>query len=502
MPVPDTAPEPAAGCLTGAEVLALLAGDLSPDRRRRAAEHLAACAACRQEVADRRDFDDLRQAFQALGVPPLPPVVDKFVLLSFIGQGGQGAVWLARHEPLDQLRALKVLRRDRFHPAALAGLCAEARLMARLKPHANRVQVFDLIEQPDDVVLVLGYVEGGPLSRLAPLPWERAVRHVADAALGLVEVHAAGLLHRDVKPANLFWDCERDQVLLGDFGLAAFADRQESRGWTLGYAAPEALEGAATVQSDVFGLAASLYHLLAGRPPFPAVDHESGLAAVRAGLPAPAPELAHIPRAVEEVIRAGLEPDPARRPGLDEFRARLRGVHTRELAEELRRLAERSPCTTHLRVSLAAASPREKQFAPLVPGSAAEGGVCRVHPGELLRIEATADADGYLTILNFGASGELDVLLPNPQVPDNALAKDKPQRLTVQMTPPGPDHAAVIWTRSPNRLTAAEWRDRIAGGRIAAAERGMEFLLHESAVERPEDWTAVVVTVAQQGAGD
>jgi hypothetical protein len=144
----------------------------------------------------------------------------------------------------------------------------------------------------------------------------------------------------------------------------------------------------------------------------------------------------------------------------------------------------------------------DKPFEPLASFSSADrGGVISVNPGSLLRLVASADADGYLTILNFGSSGELDLLLPHPGVSNNELKKHESQRVTVRMTPPGPDHAAVIWTREPNTLSAEQWRDRIAAGRITGRERGMEFLLHESAVERPEDWTAVVVTVSQREAG-
>jgi serine/threonine protein kinase len=490
--------EPGGGCLGRAEIQALVAGTLSPEDRYRVEEHLEGCERCREEVEDQRDFANIRIEFQGAVAPTLsPPEVPNYEVESLIGLGGQGAVWLARHQKLPRRVALKVLRRDRFGPEGLAALCEEGRRMALLKgSHPNRVEVFDLAEQERDVVLVLAYVEDGPLSRLAPLPWEKAVRYIAAAADGLEEVHAAGLLHRDIKPGNLFWDRQRDTALLGDFGLAAEAGQPQRLGWTLGYAAPEALEGRATARSDIFSLAASLYHLLTGRPPFPAADRAASLAQVRAGLPSPAPELSPFPPAIQDVIRAGLEPDPERRPGLDEFRARLRRVHVQELAEELRRLAQRSSCPAHLRVSLATASERDKQFATLTSEPGQEG-VCRVNTGDLLRIEATADADGYLTVLHFGAAGELAVLLPNPLAADNALKKDQPQRLTVQMTPPGPDRAAVIWTRMPNRLSAEAWRDRIAAGRITDAERGMEFLLHESAIESPEDWTAVVVTVSQ-----
>jgi hypothetical protein len=126
--------------------------------------------------------------------------------------------------------------------------------------------------------------------------------------------------------------------------------------------------------------------------------------------------------------------------------------------------------------------------------------VARVHPGEVLRLEVTADADGHLTILNFSDTGEPEVLVPGPLAQDDSLRMGQTQRLTVRMTPPGPDRLALIWTPRPNRLSPRQWCERIAAGRLSGSERGVEFLLHESDVTL-DDWTAVVLTVEQQETG-
>jgi hypothetical protein len=150
-------------------------------------------------VTEQRGFEAVRRAFAAD-----PPLVENHVLHRRLGRGGCGMVRLAHHAGLDQWRALKVLRAaDRYSPAALEALRREARIMAQLKPHRNRVQVYDLLETAGMPVLVMDYVAGGSLGKLAPLPWEQAVRYVADAAEGWSEVHALGLRHGDSKPSNL-----------------------------------------------------------------------------------------------------------------------------------------------------------------------------------------------------------------------------------------------------------------------------------------------------------
>src|SRR5262249_2984976 len=152
------------------------------------------------------------------------------------GGGGCGRVWLARHMSLPRRRALKVLRPDRFTSAALAALREEARTLDALRPHRNRVRVHDLVETNGGLGLVMDYLAGGPLSARAPLPWEAAVRYVADACDGLADLHAGGLVHGDIKPANLLWDEENDIAVLADFGLATHCHRGPA-GWTPGFAA-------------------------------------------------------------------------------------------------------------------------------------------------------------------------------------------------------------------------------------------------------------------------
>jgi tRNA A-37 threonylcarbamoyl transferase component Bud32 len=439
-----------------------------------------------------------------------PPRLPGFEFHALLGRGGHGEVWLATDVHLRQPRAIKLLRRERYSAVNLERLKDEAGKMARLPKHRNYVQVHGLIPADGNWFLVMEYVSGGPLSDRtipdSPLPWQLAARYVADVAEGLAEVHAHGILHRDVKPANILWDSQRDEALLADFGIAAYADQALGIAGTVGYLAPELLTARASAGSDVFALAATLYHLLAGEAPFDTSSLMISLYQARVGVRPPLPAGAALPRAMEEVIAAGLAPDPDERIDLATFTARLRGAHLQALADRLLELSRRSAARVGLRVAVLTAGEADLRFRPVPCEAPAEGEAPRavVRTGDLLRLEATAEADGYLTILNLGSSGELKVLFPNPLARDNRIGAGQTQRLTVKLAPPpGTDRAALIWTRRPTTLTPADWRARLEAGQPASAPprasiRGMDFVLQE-ALELPDDaWAAFVVTVTHR----
>jgi serine/threonine protein kinase len=502
------------------------------ERRRRGEEVTLeqVCADCperREEI--RRALEELEGVeafFGAVTAPDAPailrgadppPRLKHFTFHRRLGKGASGEVWLATDENLHTERAVKLLPRGLFTQRDIDRIVKEARLMARLPPHRHRVQVHYLYPGLTNHFLIMDYVEGGALSQQTsperPLAWERAVRYVTDVADGLADLHARGILHRDIKPANILWDRRRDEALLADLGIAAQVERARGISGTAGYIAPELDGGEASVKSDVFSLAATLFCLVTGRPPFENRDMLVGLAQARAGLSRPVAALAHLPRAIEEAILAGLEPDPEARADLATFTARLRGAHLQTLADRLLEMACRTRCPVQLRVSVSSANEKDLVFRPvscmaqvcepsrnmeLVPQPAPE---VSVRTGDLVRFDVTADADGYLTVLNLSSSGELKVLLPSPRARDNRLQAGRGQRLTVTLTPPaGTDRAAFIWTRSPNTLTPAEWREQIEAGQAAAlpatrATRGMDVVLHEAEEQAGDQWTAAVVAL-------
>lgn len=135
----------------------------------------------------------------------------------------------------------------------------------------------------------------------------------------LTAVHDRNLRHGDVTPWNILYDPEQDAVVLADFGLSL----RVGRAGTPGYVAPEVVEGPVGPAADVFGLAATLYHLLTGKAPFPTGSLAASAAAVSRGMP---PVTVDAPPEVLAILEAAPEADPSRRIGLVAFRNRLRAA--------------------------------------------------------------------------------------------------------------------------------------------------------------------------------
>jgi hypothetical protein len=221
-------------------------------------------------------------------VPALPRPGDRlagFRIERELGHGTTGVVFLARQEGLDRRVALKVVGRPLADDAAFRErFRREARAVAGLD-HPNVVQVLQSGEDDGHLWLAMRYVDGPDLRvllrRTGRLDPEQAVAVVEQIAAALDAAHAAGLVHRDVKPSNVLIEDGpgRDlHVELADFGLARAPGAQDPDG-TPGYAAPEQLGGAeAGPAADVFGLGCVLYELLTGvAPPPPVAADEPGV---------------------------------------------------------------------------------------------------------------------------------------------------------------------------------------------------------------------------------
>ena len=198
-----------------------------------------------------------------------------------------GAVWLAHDQVLGRAVALKrvgLMPGTQSTGPDLNRAEREAKLAARLN-HPHVVAVFDLVTQGDEQWLVMEYVEGvtlaGLVQRDGPLSPDRAAPLIRQAAEALTAAHGAGIVHRDVKPSNIMVTPQQ-QVKLADFGIArAEADATLTvTGLVTGspaYLAPEVASGAtATEASDVWSLGATLFHALAGRPPYQVGDNVMG----------------------------------------------------------------------------------------------------------------------------------------------------------------------------------------------------------------------------------
>lgn len=245
----------------------------------------------------------------------------RYALTSRIAGGGMGEVWRADDRVLERAVAVKLLRADLTDdPQFLARFRIEARNAAKLS-HGNIAQVHDYGEDNGTAYLVLELVEGIPLSRLiaesAPLPEPDAVHLLVQAATALHAAHTKGIVHRDVKPANVVVDDE-STAKLTDFGIARALDAASFTrvGEVMGtpqYIAPEAAIGKeATPESDIYSLAVVGYELLVGRLPYSA-DTAIGYAMAHVTQPVPTlPD--HVSPALRVAIMSALAKDPAERP--------------------------------------------------------------------------------------------------------------------------------------------------------------------------------------------
>jgi serine/threonine protein kinase len=246
-----------------------------------------------------------------------------FAIERTLGHGGMGIVYLARQVRLDRLVALKVIRPelaqdDHFR----ARFQSESRTAASI--HDPRVvTVFGAGERDGLLYVAMQYVPGRDLGRVisarGPVPADEAAQLIAQVADGLDAVHAAGLVHRDVKPANVlvgeadvFGD--PDQAYLTDFGLAKIAASTSgltATGEVIGtidYMAPEQIEaGGVDARTDVYALGCVLFHAVTGRVPFPERESTSKM---WAHLNEPPPGAGH---ELDPVIRRAMAKDPGDR---------------------------------------------------------------------------------------------------------------------------------------------------------------------------------------------
>src|ERR1700722_11522503 len=220
----------------------------------------------------------------------------RYRLVSALGTGASAHVFLAEDVSLQRRVAVKVLQPGLAHDESfLKRFRAEARSVASLN-HPNILRVFDWGEDADGPYLVLEYLHGGSLrdvlDRQFRLSHAQAARIGAEAAQGLAYAHARGLVHRDVKPANMLFD-EEGRVRIADFGVAralAEAAWTEPAGAMVGtarYASPEQAEGhPVDGRADVYSLGLVLYESLTGEVPF-VTDTTVGTLMARVGATLP-----------------------------------------------------------------------------------------------------------------------------------------------------------------------------------------------------------------------
>jgi serine/threonine-protein kinase len=256
----------------------------------------------------------------------------QYRLRHLIGAGGMGEVYLAEHQMLKRPCAIKVIRPSKAHDArALARFEREVRATATLT-HWNTVEIFDYGSTEDGTFYyVMEYLPGLNLADLVdrhgPLPAERVIHLIAQTCDALSEAHGLGLVHRDLKPGNIF-AAQRggvfDVAKLLDFGLAKCIVESQpvnltQEGAITGspmFMSPEQAlgENEPDARSDIYSLGAVAYYLLCGRPPF---EGDKAMRVIMAHVHEPPPRLSQftsdIPADLEQVVMRCLAKDPADR---------------------------------------------------------------------------------------------------------------------------------------------------------------------------------------------
>ncbi len=265
-------------------------------------------------------------------------VAGRYRLVSKLGGGGMGAVWLAHDTLLDRDVAVKQVTSTVGLPTGAAEeirrrTLREGRIAARLT-HEHAIAMYDVALHSGEPWLVMEHLPSRSLAQvmniadtLPPLEVAQIGAHVADA---LAAAHAAGIVHRDIKPGNILV-AERGRELgtvkISDFGIARAKGDHDRSGVITGtpaFFAPEVARGSdPTEASDVFSLGATLYTAIEGQPPF-GIDPDSIALLHRVARAEIIPPTRTGP--LTDVLLAMLEPDPARRPTMEQARDRLAAV--------------------------------------------------------------------------------------------------------------------------------------------------------------------------------
>jgi len=281
------------------------------------------CAACVSECA-------------LLGV-----VIGRYEIVKSLGKGSIGAVFKADQLSMGRLVALKLLYEElTANTEAINSFLKDARTSGQLS-HPNIIRIYDMSQAEGRYFISMEYAQGGDLGSLlhrqGPLPVRQVVEFMAAACAGLAHAHAAGVIHRNIKPSNLL--LTRDGILkLADLGLAKSLDvaglgTLDSTGTTLSsvlYVPPEQVNDprAADARADIYSLGMTAYRLLTGEFPHQATSITELIRLFHTQKTKPIRSFrGDCPAELDAIIARAMSPDPARRfQAADEFRAALRNI--------------------------------------------------------------------------------------------------------------------------------------------------------------------------------
>lgn len=256
---------------------------------------------------------------------PTSFVAGRYDVRRFLGEGGKKRVFLAHDESLDRDVAFALIKTEGLDATGRERIVREAQTMGRLGSHPHVVTIFEIGEEGERPYMVTELMGGGDVEGLLKgeagvLPLARTLEIAKDVCRGLAFAHANKVVHRDLKPGNV-WLTTDGVAKIGDFGLAVSLDRSRltQHGMMVGtvaYMPPEqALGGEVTPQADLYSLGAMLYELVTGKPPFQA-DNPTAVISQHINTPPVAPSWnsKHCPPELETLIVRLLAKAPTDRP--------------------------------------------------------------------------------------------------------------------------------------------------------------------------------------------
>jgi tetratricopeptide (TPR) repeat protein/archaellum biogenesis ATPase FlaH len=292
------------------------------------------CTQCGQKNPQRSKFcsecgHSLVETTPEAAQPPPEPTSfanGRYQVEKLLGEGGKKKVYLVHDTLLDRDVAFALIKTEKLDDASRTRIIREARAMGRLGDHPNIVTIHDMGDHEGQPYIVIPIMPGGDVESLvekAPehrLPIGQALGIAKAVCRGLEFAHSKGIIHRDIKPGNV-WLGADGTAKIGDFGLALAADlpRLTQPGMMVGtvtYMPPEqAMGGKVTARADFYSLGAMLYEMLTGRPPFVG-DDSVAIIGQHINTPPVAPtwHRADLPPALETLILRLLEKDPEKRP--------------------------------------------------------------------------------------------------------------------------------------------------------------------------------------------
>ena len=270
----------------------------------------------------------------------------RYTIIEELGRGGMGVVYKAEDTKLKRTVALKFLPPELTHiPEVKERFIREAQAAAALD-HPNICTVYEFDEAEDTSFISMAYIEGQNLrkkSESGPLEIEDALRIAKQVAEGLQEAHKKGVVHRDIKSANILVDA-RGQAKIMDFGLArmtggTMVTKEGTTMGTVAYMSPEQARGEEVGQrTDIWSLGVVLYEILCGQRPFEGDHEQTVLYSILNKNPKPIMDLkADIPASIEQVVSKALEKDPDKRyQQIDDLLDDLKSISAGIVPEEIK----------------------------------------------------------------------------------------------------------------------------------------------------------------------